>query len=147
MAPDQCAWPRARCDALAPPKCRKRRTPRRRPQTEPPWVWWRLVLLVSNPGGVGLLGSVERCFELGRRDVVAVAVEAVLVEPVHPRQGGQLELVDVIPVPRGVGSVDALSLVEPVGRLGERVVVGVRHGADRWAGTDLVEPLGEPHRR
>src|SRR3954470_8954483 len=83
MAPDQCAWPRARCDALAPPKCRKRRTPRRRPQTEPPWVWWRLVLLVSNPGGVGLLGSVERCFELGRRDVAAVAVEPGLVEPVH----------------------------------------------------------------
>ena len=58
--------------------------PRPGPHSEPPWVWWRLGLLVSNPGGVGLLGSVERCFELGRRDVVAVAVEAVLVEPVHP---------------------------------------------------------------
>src|SRR5215218_4200738 len=88
---------------------------------EPPWVWWRLVLLVSNPGGVGLLGSVERCFELGRRDVTAVAVKAVLVEPVHPRQGGQLELVDVVPVPRRVGPVDALGLVEPVRRLGQRV--------------------------
>ena len=51
---------------------------------EPPWVWWRLGLLVSNPGGVGLLGSVERCFELCWRHVAAVAVEAVLVEPVHP---------------------------------------------------------------
>jgi len=27
---------------------------------EPPWVWWRLVLLDSYPGGVGLLGSIER---------------------------------------------------------------------------------------
>ena len=33
---------------------------------------------------VGLLGSVERCFELGGWHVVAVAVEPVLVEPVHP---------------------------------------------------------------
>src|SRR4051794_27552998 len=77
-------------------------------RAEPPWVWWRLVLLVSNPGGVGLVGSVERCFELGRRDVAAVAVEPLFVEPVHPREGGQLELVDVVPVPRGVGPVDAL---------------------------------------
>ena len=27
---------------------------------EPPWVPWRLGLLVSNPGWGGLLGSVER---------------------------------------------------------------------------------------
>jgi hypothetical protein len=54
--------------------------------------------LNSNPVGVGLLGSVELCFELERRDIATVAVEAMLVEPVHPRQGGQLELVDVVPV-------------------------------------------------
>lgn len=53
-------------------------------RTEPPWVRWRLGLLDSNPGGVGLLGSVERCFELGGRRVAAVAVEALLVEPVDP---------------------------------------------------------------
>jgi len=47
-------------------------------RSEPPWVCWRLGLLVSNPGGVGLLGSVERCLELGGRRVTAVAVEAVL---------------------------------------------------------------------
>jgi hypothetical protein len=29
-------------------------------ENEPPWVRWRLGLLGSNPGGVGLLGSVER---------------------------------------------------------------------------------------
>ena len=41
---------------------------------EPPWVWWRLGLLVSNPGRGGVLGSVERGLELGWGDVVAVAV-------------------------------------------------------------------------
>lgn len=51
---------------------------------ESPWVWWRLGLLVSNPEWGGLLGSIERCFELCGRDVAAVAVEAVFVEPVHP---------------------------------------------------------------
>lgn len=42
---------------------------------EPPWLSGRLGLLVSNPGWGGLLGSVERCFELCGWDVVAVAVE------------------------------------------------------------------------
>ena len=101
--------------------------------------------MVSNPGGVGLWGSVERCFELGRRYVVAVAVEALLVEPVHPRQRGELELVDVVPVPRSVGAMDALRVVEPVGGLGERVVERIGDGADRGAGADLVEPFGETH--
>lgn len=41
---------------------------------EPPWVCWRLGLLDSNHGVVGLLGSVERCFELCWGDVCAVAV-------------------------------------------------------------------------
>jgi len=43
-------------------------------QSEPPWVCWRLGLLDSNHGVVGLLGSLERCFELFRGDVCAVAV-------------------------------------------------------------------------
>ena len=64
----------------------------------------------SNPGGVGLLGSVERCFELCGRHVVAVAVQALLVEPVDPREGLELELVDVVAHRRGVGSSDALGL-------------------------------------
>ena len=51
---------------------------------ESPWVWWRLGLLVSNPAWGGLVGSIERCFELCGRDVAAVAVEAVFVEPVDP---------------------------------------------------------------
>ena len=76
--------------------------------------------MVSNPGGVALLGSAERCFELCWGHVVAVAVEALLVEPVHPVECRELELVDVVPA-GGVGPVDALGLVEPVGGLRESV--------------------------
>ena len=36
--------------------------------TEPPWICWRLGLVDSNQGGVGLLDSVERCFELCGRE-------------------------------------------------------------------------------
>src|SRR5215210_1292146 len=108
---------------------------------EPPWVGWRLGLLDSNPGGVGLLGSVEGCFELGGGHVAAVAVEPLLVEPVHPGEGGEFDLVDVVPGPGRVGPVDALGLVEAVGRLGQCVVVGVCNRADRWSGADLLEAL------
>ena len=41
---------------------------------EAPWVCWRLGLLDSNHGVVGLLGSVERRLELCWGDVPAVAV-------------------------------------------------------------------------
>ena len=47
----------------------------------------------------------------------------------------------------GVGPVDALGLVEPVDRLGQRVVVAVGDGADRWSCADLVEAFGEAHGR
>mgnify|MGYP006450296959 CR=1 FL=1 len=55
--------------------------------------------MVSNPGWGGLLGSVERCFEFCGRDVVAVAMETLFVEPVDPAEGGQFEFVNVVPVP------------------------------------------------
>jgi len=45
-----------------------------------------------------------------------VAVPVRLVEPVHPRQGREFELVDGVPVV-GVGSVHALGLGETVGCL------------------------------
>jgi hypothetical protein len=47
--------------------------------------------------------------ELGGRHVTAMAVEPVLVEPVHPGQRGEFELVDVVPAV-GVGPVDALGV-------------------------------------
>jgi putative transposase len=101
--------------------------------------------LVSNPGGVGLLGSVERCLELCCWHVAAVAMQAVLVEPVHPAERGELELVDVGPGSRRVGSEDALGLVEAVGGLGQGVVERIGDGADRGSGADLVEAFGESH--
>ena len=75
----------------------------------------------SNRLLVGLLGGVERRFELCGRDVVAVAVAPLLVEPGHPRQRRELEVLDVIPS-CSVGTVDAFGLVEAIGRLGEGVV-------------------------
>lgn len=69
--------------------------------------------MVSNPGGGGLSGSIERCFELCWWHVTAVAVKPFVVEPVHPAEGGEFEFVDVVPWLRGVGPVDAFGLVEP----------------------------------
>ena len=99
--------------------------------------------MVSNPGGVGLLGSVERCFELRGWHVVAVAMEPVLVEPVNPGKGLELELVDVVPHARRIGTSDALGLVEAIGRLGQGVIERVRDGPDRGAGPDLIEAFGK----
>ena len=83
---------------------------------EPPWDCWRLGLLDSNPDGVGLLGSVEGCFELGGRDVAEVAVKPGGVVPVDPAEGGQLDVLDR--PPRSLsGSTDQLGLVEPDHRL------------------------------
>ena len=46
---------------------------------------------------VGVLCSIERCFELGGWDVVAVAVKACRVVPVDPAEGGQLDVLDGLP--------------------------------------------------
>lgn len=60
----------------------------------------------SNRCRVGVLGTVEGCFVLGGRDVVAVGVEPVVVEPVHPGERGELEVGHVVPA-GGVGVIDA----------------------------------------
>ena len=57
---------------------------------EPHWVLWRLELLVSNQCVVGPSGRVGG-FELCGRGVVEVAVESLVVVPVHPAQGGQFD--------------------------------------------------------
>lgn len=58
-------------------------------------------------------------FELDRWDVVEGAVESVVVEPVDPAEGGELELVDGA---EGPVVANALSLVEPDDRLGRESV-------------------------
>ena len=71
--------------------------------TESHWVWWRLGLLVSNQCVVGLSASVGG-FELCGRGVAEVAVEALVVVPVDPGQGGEFDVVDAAPRPVGAGN-------------------------------------------
>jgi len=52
--------------------------------------------LVSNRFSVGLLGSVGH-LEFCRGDVAEVAVEALVVVPVHPRQGGEFDVAGAAP--------------------------------------------------
>jgi len=66
--------------------------------------------------------TVVQVFELGGWDASEFVEQAPVVEPVDPLQGGELEVVEAPPwslVP------DEFGLVEPVDRLGERVVVAV----------------------
>jgi hypothetical protein len=61
-------------------------------------------------------------------------------EPVHVVQGGGLDLLAGAP---GRAGLDQLGLVQPEHRLGQRVVVGVAHGADRGLRAGGGQPLGE----
>src|SRR5690606_17178073 len=80
---------------------------------------------------------------LDRGEVSDRGVQPVLVEPVHPGEGGELEFVDC--AERAV-DLDALGLVEPHDGLGEGVVVAVADGSDRGDGADVREALGVAQR-
>ena len=80
------------------------------------------------------MGRVVGCFELDGWLVAAVAVEAFVVEPVHPGEGGEFEVADVVPGSWGVRAVDALGLT-----VFAQGVVAVGDGPDRRACPDLVE--------
>ena len=82
---------------------------------------------------------VER-FEFGGRDVAAVLVEAAMVEPVHPFQGGDFDVFCCAPWPAGF---DQLGFVEPVDRLGEGVVETVAGAAYRGVDPRLEQSVGE----
>ena len=75
--------------------------------------------MVSNQCVVGLSASVG-LLELRRRGVAEVAVEALVVVPVHPAQGGQFDVVDAAPGAPG-GAADQFGLVEADDGLGEGV--------------------------
>lgn len=81
---------------------------------------------------------------LGRREVSQGLVEALLVEPGHPAAGGDLEVVEAVPVAAVGGEddrvADQLSFVEAVDRLGQRVVPGLGD-ADVLAQRALVTGL------
>jgi len=78
-------------------------------------------------------------FGFRRRDVTDRREQAAVVEPVDPFEGRVLDGFQRPPRP---APMDHLGFVEPVDRLGERVVVTVADAADRWHETGLGEPLG-----
>lgn len=78
---------------------------------------------------------------LDRRNVVQGAVEPVVVEPVHPGQRCEFEVLDGAP---GAVGPDALELVEPDQRLGLRVVIRLADAADRGEGAGVLQPAGAP---
>ena len=67
------------------------------------------------------LDSIERVLELGGRDVAEVAVEALRVVPVHPTEGGELEILDRLSRPGPGRPADEFGLVVPVHRLGQGI--------------------------
>ena len=77
--------------------------------------------MVSGCLAGGVEGSVASSFELGGWHVAEVSVETFGVVPVHPAERRELDFLDRLP--RSLpGPADQLGLVEPVDRLGERVV-------------------------
>jgi len=97
---------------------------------------------------VGPFRSVERLLELCWRDVGQVAVRAVVVVPVDPAQGGQLDVFDGLPGPSlAGGATDQFGLVVAVHGFGQRVVIRLTDCADRGHRTDLGEALAVSHGR
>ncbi len=74
---------------------------------------------------LGLVLSVVGALEIGWWDVAAVLVEAAVVEPVDPLRGRDLNVVDG---PPRTSTLDQFGLLEPVDRLGQRVIVGIADG-------------------
>ena len=66
-------------------------------------------------------------------------MEAAGVVPVHPAQGGQLDVLDGLPGAGAGRPVDQFGLVVAVDRLGQGVVEAVTDGADRGDRADLGE--------
>lgn len=89
---------------------------------------------------------VERRFELGRREVAKVAVQAAGVVPVDPAEGGKFDVFDGLPRPAAGRPVDQLGFVVSVDRLGEGAIEAVPDGADGWDAADLSEALSVANR-
>jgi hypothetical protein len=105
---------------------------------EPHRVKWRLGCAVSAVAGSVFVTVVE-IFVLGWWEVAAPGVQALLVVPVDPLEGGVLDVVEAAP---GTATSDELGLVEAVEGLGCGVVEGVALGADRGDRTCGGEAFG-----
>ena len=102
--------------------------------------------MVSNPSRGGFVGRIVRGFVFGWRDVFAMGVETVVVPPMDPGQGRELEVANTVPS-GGVRPVDALGFVEAVDVFGQGVVVGISHRADARSCPEFIQAFGEPKRR
>src|SRR5690625_2350527 len=72
------------------------------------------------------------------RDIPDRLQQTPMVEPVYPGQRGQLQCLKALP---GL-SVDELSFVEAVDRLGKGVIVAVANASHRRLDASLSQPLG-----
>ena len=92
---------------------------------ESPWVWF----LVFFEGGGCRLGGFEVSVVAGldfcRGALVEFGMQALVVEPPHPFQRRELDLLDGSP---GSALADQLGLVKRVDRFGESVVIAVADG-------------------
>ena len=82
-------------------------------------------------------------FELGGWDASEFVEESSVVEPVDPFEGGELEVVEAAP---WSFVADEFGLVEPVDRLGERIVATIADAADGRQETGLGEAFGVLYR-
>ncbi len=78
-------------------------------------VHWRL----ATSGNLGLRLLPPPALELGRRQVVGRTMETLVVPPVDPLAGFQL---DMLGRPPGPATVDELRLVEPMDRLRDGII-------------------------
>jgi hypothetical protein len=81
----------------------------------------------------------EGGFVLDRWHVLAGAVDAPVVVPVHPFERRELDVVPCAPRPF---TVDELGLVEAVDGFREGVIIGVTDAAYRRRGAGLDEAFG-----
>ena len=111
--------------------------------SDPPWVRWRLGSLDSNRL-VGLRLVSVGGLVLGWWDVVEGAVPDG-VEPGHPAESGELDVVNGLPGPLP-GSADQLRFVQRVHGFGQSVVVRIADRSDRGDRADLGEPFAVAQR-
>jgi hypothetical protein len=67
------------------------------------------------------LGSVIRRFVFGWREVAEVAVQAAVVVPIHPAEGGEFDVLDGLPRTSAGGAADQFGLVVAVDGLSQGV--------------------------
>ena len=85
-------------------------------------------------------GCIVDCLELDWRNVAEVAVQSLVVVPVHPSEGLQFEVVNGLPWPSSRPSRE-FGLVEGVDGFSEGVIERITNGSDGGASPDLVESL------